>query len=128
MPECRTKAALVVVSTRIDFLINGLARNSQGRLQLLEGGIDRGSDGADDQSHEAHDGGEQKLARVLSVGVVVKQLVDSSRGQSVFQERLSHDSKRGILDKPLNNVGKDHDRLLASKSLTPLSARIYQRI
>ena len=112
----------------IDLVVNGLAGDSQSRRQFLEGGIDRGSDGADDHAHEIHDVGEKQLARVLRIGVVLEQLVNGGRGQGIFQDRLSHDGKRGILDKPLKNVAKDHDRLLASTSLTPLSARIYQMV
>ena len=112
----------------IDLVVNGLAGDSQGRRHLLEGGIDRGPDGADDQAHEVDDVGEEQVARVLPIGVVLEQLVDGGRGQGILQDGLSHDRHRGILDKPLKNVAKDHDRLLASKSLTPLSARLYQKV
>src|SRR5262249_10528705 len=88
----------------IDLVVDGLARDAQGRGQLLIGGIDRGSDAADDQAHEVDDTGEEQSPGILLFGEVFEQLVDDRGGQSVLQDGLDHDGDRGILDEPLEDV------------------------
>ena len=68
----------------IDLVVNGLASDPQGRGHLLEGGVDRGSDVADDDAHKVDDVGEEQLPRVLQLGVVSRTIRRRWLGGNAF--------------------------------------------
>src|SRR5205814_4988825 len=112
----------------INLVVNRLAGDAQGRGHLLVGGIDRGSDAADDQAHEIDDAGEEQSPGVLLLGVVFEQLVDGRRWQGVLQNGLDHDGNRGILNEPLEDIAEDHGCRSVGESLNPWEPTVYQNV
>ncbi len=49
------------------------------------------------EHHQPDDGGEQQLARVLPLSMLVEHLVDPAGRQCVFQGRACHQARRCIL-------------------------------
>src|SRR5271166_168339 len=112
----------------VDLVVDRLLGDAQDGGHLLVGGVDRGSNAADHQAHQADDVREQELPRVLQLGVALEQGIDCGGRQGVLHQGSNHHANRGILDEPLKDVAMNHHCLPAWKSSTPCRATVYQNV
>ena len=62
----------------LDLSVKRWERDINGDGVLLVGGIDRGSDPANDQAHQPNNRREKEIARVLPVGGLLEELINDS--------------------------------------------------
>ena len=106
----------------VEFVVDGLERDIDGLGLGLIGGVDRGPDPADDQTHQVDDRGEEELFGVLPFGDIFEELVHNRWAEGILQDAPDHDRQRRILGKPLKDVTEEHSRRLPEETLTPCLA------
>ena len=74
-----------------DLSVKRWERDINGDGVLLVGGIDRGSDLANDQAHQPNNRREKEIARVLPVGGLLEELINDSWAERVLHRGLSHE-------------------------------------
>jgi hypothetical protein len=106
----------------VQLVVDGLASDAEERGVLLVGGVDRGTDAADDGTHQVHDRGEQQGPSVLALGRVLEELVQGQWVEGVLQGGPDHDADRGFTGELLKDVITEHGRRLTGTELTPSEA------
>ena len=103
----------------LDLAVEGRERGVDGYGVLGVGGVDGGSDAADDDAHQFDDRREQELARVLTLGDVLEELVEHARAEGVLHQGLRHQGDGVALGEPLEDFAVDHRSQLPARGITP---------
>jgi hypothetical protein len=72
--------------------VDGLEGDRQRLGPCLVGGVEGGSDAADDGAHHFHQGGEEQFLGVLFVGGGGEELVERLGCEAVFEGGAEHDA------------------------------------
>jgi hypothetical protein len=103
----------------LEFGVDGGERD----LDLLQrgpvGGIDLGTDVADDQGHQVDQAGEEQFPRLLIDLGVIEQFVELVGVEGAFHEDARHDGDRAVLDEALEDLAEQHDRDPEEWNVTP---------
>lgn len=104
---------------RLGALDLGVQRRQRHRHQLVHLArrrMQRWAQAQCDQRHQFHHGGEQQLARVLALAVLLEHLVDPLRRQRLVQRQARHHARRAGVLEPLNNRLPDFLLLFSSQA------------
>ncbi len=80
--------------------------------EVLTGGVDRAADAADDPRHDLDAAGEEQRARLLGLGVGVKEGVHLLRCKGRLKQAACHDAPGGFAHETLEYLAEGHEKVL----------------